>query len=218
MTDEVRDCPHCGHDARRTDDGFWYCPTCHQPHGMTLERSRRRQARGSVVPATSVRRANSTLGSLLGLRGDGLDTGEAFVMDHSGGWILVDMLATPDPLDVVWSLDGEVRKVKRLRPWVGVGIGPADQVVELPAGVGAAVEVGDELAIDEEFVESSPYAWREMAMKQARVPVWVGTLVVAGFYLVDFQVQWYQALLAVAFLGYATLPAIGSYLYYREES
>jgi hypothetical protein len=59
------------------------------------------------------------------------------------------MLATPDPLDVVWSLDGEVRKVKRLRPWVGVGIGRADQVVELPAGVGAAVEVGDELAIGE---------------------------------------------------------------------
>ena len=152
MTDDVRDCPHCGHDARRTDEGFRYCPTCNQPHGMTLERSLRRQERGSVVLATSVRRARSTLGSLLGLRGDGLDTGEALVMDHSAGWILVDTLATPDPLDVVWSLDGEVRQVKQLRPWVGVGIGRADQVVELPAGVGAAVEVGDELAIDEDEV------------------------------------------------------------------
>jgi hypothetical protein len=72
-------------------------------------------------------------------------------------------------------------------------------------------------AIDEESVAASPYSWREMAMKQARVPVLVGALVVAGFSLVEFRVEWYQALLAVAFVGYATLPAVGSYCYFLEE-
>jgi hypothetical protein len=72
-------------------------------------------------------------------------------------------------------------------------------------------------AIDEDSVAASPYSWREMTIRQARVPVLVAALVVAGFYLVEFRVEWYQALLAVAFVGYATLPAVGSCCYFLEE-
>jgi hypothetical protein len=73
-------------------------------------------------------------------------------------------------------------------------------------------------AIDERSVESSPYSWREMAMKQARVPVLVATLALIGFYDVGASMRVWYGIGMTAFLLYVSLPAIGAYLYYREES
>ncbi|WP_246308214.1 DUF192 domain-containing protein [Halorarum salinum] len=53
------------------------------------------------------------------------------------------MLFVPFAIDALWLVDGEVTKRKRLRPWVGLGRGEADTIVELPAGAADGVDVGD---------------------------------------------------------------------------
>jgi hypothetical protein len=57
------------------------------------------------------------------------------------------MLFVPFPIDAVWLRDGEVTKTKRLRPWVGLGWGEADCVVELPAGAADGVATGDRVEL-----------------------------------------------------------------------
>lgn len=42
----------------------------------------------------------------------------------------VHMIGVRRPLRVTWYVDGEVTKEETLRPWIGVGIGKADKVVE----------------------------------------------------------------------------------------
>jgi uncharacterized membrane protein (UPF0127 family) len=61
----------------------------------------------------------------------------------------IHMLCVFFPIDVIWARDGEVVKVKTLRPWRGYGAAAADLIIELPAGNGADVEVGDRIALVE---------------------------------------------------------------------
>nr|WP_160046829.1 DUF192 domain-containing protein [Natrialba sp. INN-245] len=61
----------------------------------------------------------------------------------------VHMLFVFFPIDVVWIVDGTVRRVERLRPWLGIARETADLVVELPAGRAADVESGDRLALED---------------------------------------------------------------------
>lgn len=58
------------------------------------------------------------------------------------------MLFVPFAIDAVWLVEGEVTKVKRLRPWIGVGRGTADTIVELPVGAAADVEPGDSIVFE----------------------------------------------------------------------
>jgi hypothetical protein len=60
------------------------------------------------------------------------------------------MLFVPFPIDAVWTVEGEVTRVKRLRPWVGLGWGVADTIFELPAGAADEVEPGDTVELVEE--------------------------------------------------------------------
>ena len=55
------------------------------------------------------------------------------------------MLFVPFAIDALWLEDDRVTAVKHLAPFVGIGRGVADTVVELPAGAAAAVAVGDEV-------------------------------------------------------------------------
>jgi uncharacterized membrane protein (UPF0127 family) len=57
------------------------------------------------------------------------------------------MLFVPFAIDALWLVDGEVQKTKRLAPFVGLGRGRADTVVELPAGAADGVSVGDEVRL-----------------------------------------------------------------------
>jgi uncharacterized membrane protein (UPF0127 family) len=59
------------------------------------------------------------------------------------------MLFVPFDIDAVWTVDGEVTRVERLRAWRGTGRATADVVYELPAGAASAVEPGDELRLRE---------------------------------------------------------------------
>ena len=59
------------------------------------------------------------------------------------------MLFVPFAIDALWLVDGEVTTRKRLAPFVGLGRGRADTVVELPAGAADAVAVGDEVRLVE---------------------------------------------------------------------
>ena len=61
----------------------------------------------------------------------------------------VHMLFVPFPLDVLWLVDGTVQRVRRLRPWVGLGFGRADTLVELPAGAADGVGTGDAVVVAE---------------------------------------------------------------------
>ncbi|WP_435347544.1 DUF192 domain-containing protein [Haloarchaeobius sp. HRN-SO-5] len=60
----------------------------------------------------------------------------------------VHMLFVPFPIDVLWLVDGEVVHAERLRPWVGLGRGTADTLVELPAGAATDVELGDVVRVE----------------------------------------------------------------------
>jgi uncharacterized membrane protein (UPF0127 family) len=57
------------------------------------------------------------------------------------------MLFVPFAIDAVWLVDDEVTATARLSPFVGLGRGDADTVVELPTGAADAVAVGDEVVI-----------------------------------------------------------------------
>lgn len=57
------------------------------------------------------------------------------------------MLFVPFAIDALWLVDGEVTGRKRLAPFVGLGRGRADAVVELPAGAADGVAVGDEVRL-----------------------------------------------------------------------
>ncbi|MFC6752777.1 DUF192 domain-containing protein [Halorubrum tibetense] len=59
------------------------------------------------------------------------------------------MLFVPFAIDAVWLVDEEVTATKRLAPFVGLGRGRADTIVELPAGAAEGVAVGDEVVLRE---------------------------------------------------------------------
>lgn len=60
------------------------------------------------------------------------------------------MLFVPFAIDALWLVGDEVTRKKRLRPWVGVGVGTADTIVELPAGTAADVREGDVVVFEED--------------------------------------------------------------------
>lgn len=60
------------------------------------------------------------------------------------------MLFVPFAIDAVWLSGTEVTQTKRLRPFIGLGRGVADTIVELPAGAATDVDVGDEVTLVEE--------------------------------------------------------------------
>jgi len=64
-------------------------------------------------------------------------------------WRSIHMLFVRFPLDVIWLLDGEVRQVKTLRPWTGLGMDRADTILELPAGAADGVEPGDAVVVED---------------------------------------------------------------------
>jgi uncharacterized membrane protein (UPF0127 family) len=64
-------------------------------------------------------------------------------------WRSIHMLFVRVPLDVLWVLDGTVTKTTRAPPWIGVGLGRGDTVVELPAGAAEDVSVGDRVGLEE---------------------------------------------------------------------
>jgi len=53
------------------------------------------------------------------------------------------MVFVPFAIDAVWLVETEVVAVKRLRPWIGLGRGTAETIIELPAGAAEDVEPGD---------------------------------------------------------------------------
>jgi uncharacterized membrane protein (UPF0127 family) len=57
------------------------------------------------------------------------------------------MLFVPFAIDAIWLVDDEVTATARLSPFVGIGRGDADTVVELPAGGADAVAVGDAVVV-----------------------------------------------------------------------
>ena len=57
------------------------------------------------------------------------------------------MLFVPFDIDAVWLADNEVRKVKRLNSWTGLGWGRGDCILELPAGAASDVAVGDSIRL-----------------------------------------------------------------------
>ncbi|MEF8975895.1 MAG: DUF192 domain-containing protein [Halapricum sp.] len=60
----------------------------------------------------------------------------------------IHMLFVRFPIDVLWLQGEEVVHVKTLRPWIGVGMGKADRIIELPAGTAEAVEAGDTIRLE----------------------------------------------------------------------
>ena len=57
------------------------------------------------------------------------------------------MLFVPFSIDALWLVDGEVTAKARLAPFVGLGRGRADTIVELPAGAADSVAVGERVGI-----------------------------------------------------------------------
>jgi len=97
------------------------------------------------VLATEVDVANGLFSRGLGLmfrRSVPDDYALVFPFDRTGRRSL-HMVAVPFDIDALWLVDDEVRQVKRLPAWTGLGRATADTVVELPAGAADGVEPGD---------------------------------------------------------------------------
>lgn len=76
------------------------------------------------------------------------DYGLAFTYDTAKARD-IHMLFVFMALDVVWIQDDVVQRVETLRPWRGFAKETADLIVELPAGTASAVEIGDELILED---------------------------------------------------------------------
>lgn len=107
--------------------------------------------RSETVLASDVDVARSTLEQARGLmfrRSIPGDYALVFPFDEPDTqWL--HMLFVPFAIDAVWLVDGEVTTKKRLSPFVGLGRGDADTVIELPAGAAESVTAGDELRLVE---------------------------------------------------------------------
>lgn len=106
---------------------------------------------GSRLLAADVDVARSTLEQARGLmfrRSMPDDYALVFPFDAADTrWL--HMLFVPFAIDAVWLVDGEVTATKRLAPFVGLGRGRADTIVELPAGAAEGVAAGDEVVLRE---------------------------------------------------------------------
>lgn len=60
----------------------------------------------------------------------------------------VHTLLVPEPIDVVWTVDGDVVRVSTMRAWFDLARATADRLVELPAGAAADVEAGDRVVVE----------------------------------------------------------------------
>jgi len=75
--------------------------------------------------------------------------GYALVFPFGGvGQRSLHMLCVPFPIDACWLCDGIVEKTATLRPWVGLGRGRADTVIEFPAGTLDGVAAGDAVRVE----------------------------------------------------------------------
>jgi uncharacterized membrane protein (UPF0127 family) len=102
------------------------------------------------VLATNVETADSLLSQARGLmfrRSIPDDYALAFQFD-SVEKRDVHMLFVPFPIDVVWTVESEVGRVERLRPWLGFARARGDEIIELPAGAADDVNPGDSLHFD----------------------------------------------------------------------
>jgi hypothetical protein len=101
--------------------------------------------------ATTVETADTTLAQARGLMfRRSVPDGYALVFRFDApGRRSLHMLFVPFAIDALWLVEGEVVRKKRLRPWIGVGLGTADTVVELPAGAADGVEAGDRVKLEE---------------------------------------------------------------------
>lgn len=52
-------------------------------------------------------------------------------------------------IDVVWLVEGRVRRIERFAPFTGYGREEADTIVEFPAGGADALSVGDRVELEE---------------------------------------------------------------------
>ena len=101
--------------------------------------------------ATEVAIARSRLAQARGLmfrRSMPADYALVFPFDATGVRTL-HMLFVPFAIDALWLVDDRVTAVQRLAPFVGIGRGEADTVVELPAGEATDVAVGDEVRLSQ---------------------------------------------------------------------
>lgn len=62
----------------------------------------------------------------------------------------VHMVFVPFALDVLWLRNEEVQQTEQLSPWTGLAKAEADQLIELPAGKGDDVAVGDKVRVVEQ--------------------------------------------------------------------
>jgi hypothetical protein len=60
----------------------------------------------------------------------------------------VHTLLVPAPIDVVWTVGGEVVRVETMRAWFDLARATADRLIELPAGAADGVDPGDTLAVE----------------------------------------------------------------------
>ncbi|WP_136687209.1 DUF192 domain-containing protein [Halorhabdus amylolytica] len=104
------------------------------------------------VLATDVAVAEGALAKLRGLRfRSSLPEGFALVFPFEGvGRRDIDMLFVRTSIDVLWLVDGHVKRVETLRSWLGFGLAKADCVIELPPGVARNVSTGDRVFLEDE--------------------------------------------------------------------
>jgi hypothetical protein len=106
---------------------------------------------GGDVLATDVEVARGIVAPSLGLMfRRSFEAGEALLLDAGRERrIGLHMLFVPFDVDAVFlDVDGRVVAVERLRAWRGRASARARYALELPAGVAAGVEEGDELVFE----------------------------------------------------------------------
>lgn len=95
-----------------------------------------------------VERLDGVLDQTRGAIGRGVGSGLWFDFDDAM-WRWLHMVGVGEPIVAVWIDGREVTHVKRLRPWTGLGVGAATDIVELPAAAAPddLIEPGSEVVL-----------------------------------------------------------------------
>ncbi|MDR9381144.1 MAG: DUF192 domain-containing protein [Natronomonas sp.] len=96
-----------------------------------------------------VERLNSLAGQTRGAIGRGVGSGLWFDFDGGAKRRWLHMVGVREPLGALWIDGDELVRTATLRPWVGVEVGRATDVVEVPvdAPILDVVEPGDEVVL-----------------------------------------------------------------------
>jgi len=108
-----------------------------------------RVVHGETPIAHQVRVMDTFLSQTIGAVGRGIAIDEALVFPFGEAeQVAMTNLLVPEPIDVLFTVDGQVTAVETMPAWRGAASGLADTVIELPEGGAFNIRPDDRVTVE----------------------------------------------------------------------